>query len=91
MKIIKTENATYHTRPAFNDPDCGTFFYTSCCNNTMYSVRGKMAYDGAICPCCWLYNKKKVILHFKGGFDWEDEKERERLVDQFIKEWEDEE
>ena len=66
--------ATYTTRPAENDPNHGTFFFTSCCNNVMYSVRGKMSYNNALCPKCDFIKHKKVILQFAGGYDWEDER-----------------
>lgn len=66
------ETATYTTRPAAKDKNHGTFFYTSCCNSIIYSVKGKMSYDGALCPSCY-YNYKKVVLKFAGGSDWRDE------------------
>lgn len=72
------EYATYTTRPALNDPHHGTFFYTSCCDNRMYSVRDKMSYDGVLCPKCNLKKRKKVILRFDGGWDWNDELEKDK-------------
>ena len=52
--------ATYTTRPSVNGH--GTFYYTTCCRNRMYSVRDKYAYDGCLCPRCAMIFKKKVVL-----------------------------
>lgn len=65
------ETATYTTRPAEHDPHHGTFYYTTCCGNRLYSVRDKMAYDDKICPTCY-YHYKMVTLKFDGGYDWND-------------------
>lgn len=65
--------ATYTTRPAENDHHHGTYFFTSCCGNRMYSVKDKMAYNGALCPKCYSQDCKKVALFFAGGTDWSDE------------------
>ena len=44
----------------------GMYFYTDCCNNTMYSVKNDMmAYHGALCPRCFL-NCKRTILYLRG-------------------------
>ena len=56
---MKIEKATYKTRPSINGK--GTFFYTSCCGNRMFSVKDKWAYDGCYCPKC-LWNGKYVVL-----------------------------
>lgn len=54
------EEAYYTTRPSINGH--GTFFYTTCCGNRMYSVNDKYAYDGCLCPkCAWIL-KKDVVL-----------------------------
>lgn len=39
----------YRTCPATTK---GTFYFTSICDNRMYSVRGPMAYHGKTCPKC---------------------------------------
>ena len=52
--------ATYTTRPSVDGH--GTFYYTTCCGNRMYSVRDKYAYDGCLCPRCAMVFKKKVVL-----------------------------
>lgn len=52
--------ANYATRPSIDGH--GTFYYTTCCGNRMYSVRDKYAYDGCLCPRCARVFKKKVVL-----------------------------
>lgn len=52
--------ATYTTRQSVDGH--GTFYYTTCCGNRMYSVKGKYAYDGCLCPRCAWVLKKNVVL-----------------------------
>lgn len=43
----------------------GGFYYTKCCGNRMYSIKGDpKLYDGSLCPKCYIKNKK-VILFLK--------------------------
>lgn len=39
----------------------GTFFYTSCCGATLYSVKGEMAYHGKLCPRCFWKNTHTTL------------------------------
>ena len=43
----------------------GTFYYTKCCNNRMYSVKDIMAYHGKLCPKCF-HNNKNITLYLAG-------------------------
>ena len=44
----------------------GTFFFTDCCGNRMYSVKNDpMVYQGKLCPKC-LSNGKMVTLYLRG-------------------------
>lgn len=43
----------------------GTFFYTDC-GNVMYSINGKTAYHGKLCPKCF-WEGKQVTLYIRGS------------------------
>lgn len=44
----------------------GTFFYTDCCNNRMYSVQNNdMLYHGCLFPKCF-WGGKNVTLYLRG-------------------------
>ena len=44
----------------------GTFFYTDCCHNRMYSIKNNpMAYHGCLCPRCFWKNKY-ITLYLRG-------------------------
>lgn len=57
------EIETYRIIPEKNGH--GTFFFTDC-GNRMYSVNGKMAYHGVLCPKCFSHGKQ-VILYIRGS------------------------
>ena len=44
----------------------GTFYFTKCCNNRMYSVKGIYAYHGCLCPKCFSQNNKLITLYLAG-------------------------
>ena len=69
--------ATYITRPSVDGH--GTFYYTTCCRNRIYSVRDKYAYDGCLCPwCAWVFNKKVVLRLADAERDFESQAESEQ-------------
>ena len=44
----------------------GTFFYTDCCHNRMYTVNNDpMFYHGKLCPKCF-HNHKWITLYLRG-------------------------
>lgn len=44
----------------------GTYFFTNCCHNVMYSVRNDyMTYHGKLCPKCF-WDGKHVTLYLQG-------------------------
>jgi hypothetical protein len=44
----------------------GTFFYTDCCHNRMYTVNNDpMFYHGKLCPKCF-HNYKLTTLYLRG-------------------------
>ena len=44
----------------------GTFFYTDCCHNRMYSINNDpMLYHGKLCPKCF-WKGKYVTLYLRG-------------------------
>ena len=43
----------------------GTYYFTDC-GHWMYSIRGKMAYQGCLCHGC-LYNGKQTTLYIRGS------------------------
>lgn len=44
----------------------GTFFFTDCCGNRMYTpFNDKMAYHGRLCPKCF-WKGKSVTLYLRG-------------------------
>lgn len=56
--------ATYQTTNEINMK--GTFFFTDCCGNRMYSVSNNpMAYHGKLCPKCFC-DGKQVTLYMRG-------------------------
>lgn len=57
------EYATYQITEAVNG--AGTFFFTDCCRNRMYSINGPDAYHGKLCPAC-MVRGKMVILYKRG-------------------------
>ena len=64
--------ATYTTKPSVDG--YGTFYYTTCCGNRMYSARDKYAYDGCLCPrCAWIFKKKVVLRLADAERDFETE------------------
>jgi len=68
--------ATYTTRPSTDGH--GTFYYTTCCRNRMYSVRDKYAYDGCLCPrCAWVFKKKVVLRLADAERDFEPQESEE--------------
>lgn len=62
----------------------GTFFITDC-GNKMYSVKGKMAYHGCLCPGC-LYKGKQVTLYIRGSKEANEYLEENTMKDVFEKE-----
>ena len=70
------EEATYITRPSVDGP--GTFYYTTCCGNRMYSVKDKYAYDGCLCPrCAWILHKNVVLKLADAERDFESRADKE--------------
>lgn len=61
--MSKMKYATYQTTPCVSGK--GTFYFTDCCHNTMYSVRDEMAYHEKLCPRCFM-NGKYVTLYLRG-------------------------
>ena len=44
----------------------GTFFYTDCCKNRMYSIKNDyMTYHGCLCPGC-MQKGKQTVLYLRG-------------------------
>ena len=61
----------------------GMFFYTSCCNNTMYSIIvDENRYHGALCPKCNNINNIQCIL-YKTGSKEAEQKRKEGLLIEF--------
>ena len=59
----------------------GIFFYTSCCNNTMYSIdNDSMLYHGKLCPKCY-HKGRAVILYYVGTEDALEQKEAGKLIE----------
>lgn len=46
----------------------GFYYRTSCCNELIYSVKGRLAYDGKLCPAC-LMNKIHTTLHINEEYN----------------------
>lgn len=66
MSITHGESTYRYTEEAHGH---GTFFYTDCCNNRMYSVNNDpMHYHGKLCPRCFMDNKY-VTLYMRGTED----------------------
>ena len=61
---MKTEEATYqYLEEAHGN---GTFFFTDCCNNRMYSINNDpITYHGKLCPKCF-WEGKSVTLYLRG-------------------------
>ena len=55
--------ATYQTTPEVNGN--GIFFFTDC-GHRMFSIRGKNAYHGCLCPAC-LWKGIQTTLYIRGS------------------------
>ena len=61
---MSSNEATYQCTPERHGR--GTFFFTDCCNNRMYSVKNDdLAYHGCLCPKC-LWEGRYTVLYLRG-------------------------
>ena len=71
-RIDNMQIATYQVIPEVHGR--GVFVHTDC-GHEMYSIKGKRAYHGCLCPGCF-YKGKQTVLYIRGSEEankyWDD-------------------